>query len=118
MNSNVTQQPDLASLLSDLLTLVRERVPRLESRVADLEAENAELKRKLAAIPGRGYSEKQAAVRLGGISVEALRRLRRTGQIGFSRIGTRIVYTRRDLDEYLEKHGLPAGRFNGLRRVS
>lgn len=109
------EHAQLASLLSSLLQLIEEDLPQLRAEVAELRAENKELKRKLAAIPGRGFNERQACIRLGGISRATIKRLRESGQLGFSRAGARVVYTRRDLDEFLERHGLPAERFGGLK---
>jgi excisionase family DNA binding protein len=49
------------------------------------------------------YTERSAAKRLG-VSYMTLFRMRRAGQIGFFRVGSRVLYDDRCLTEFLERH--------------
>jgi excisionase family DNA binding protein len=109
---------DLADLLSSLLELVNVRVPQLEAEQERLRAENDALKKKLRAIPGRCFTEKAACSRLGGIDRGTIKRLRDNGEIGFARIGTRVVYPRRDLDEFIDRNSMPSRYARRLRKAS
>jgi excisionase family DNA binding protein len=109
---------DLADLLSSLLELVNVRVPQLEERNDQLQREIEELREKLRAIPGRGFTEKAACNRLGGIDRGTIKRLRDNGEIGFARVGTRVIYPRRDIDDFIERNSLPSRYSRRLKKAS
>jgi excisionase family DNA binding protein len=89
---------DLRPLVRDV---VRELIPELQALIP-------------ATRDRDGYSEQEAADRLG-LKVWVLRDARKRGEITASKItGRRIRYTQRDIDEYLASHRYepkrPAGR--------
>lgn len=107
-----------SDLLGALLDLIDVRIPQMEVRSEQLQAEIDELKEKLRAIPGRCFSEKAACARLGGIDRNTIKSLRDKGEIGFVRVGTRVLYPRRDLDEFIERNSLRCRHSRRLKAVS
>jgi hypothetical protein len=69
----------------------------------DMAQEGARKKRRKIVDGKLTFTERNAAKRLG-ISYMTLFRRRKAGEIGFFRIGSRVVYDDRCLIEFLERH--------------
>ena len=51
--------------------------------------------------PDKPHFFEPELAKLAGVSVKTLWRLRKLGEIGYRRLGKRVIYTRADWEEYL-----------------
>lgn len=121
----MSEQIDVLSLFESIAVRIvkaetselRRENERLAARDAEQQAEIDQLKAQLKGVPGKTVSEKKACELLD-ISRPTIKGMRDRGEIEFSRVGRRVVYTLRSLEDYLKRHSLPARHERRLKAVS
>lgn len=106
MSKKIKQKIDF--LIMEVLRLDRMLLDQKCVEAIAVEPEIVGMKKELIALIARrrkerGTLNKENAAFYCGISPETLDRYRKSGKLGYSQIGTRIVYTKALLDEFLDR---------------